>query len=102
MTWNWKFPEYGKNWEEIAEACKMRDSYKCRVCGAHGNRANPPGTAHLQACHIVSKRRGGRDILSNLRTLCLKCHSQESGHDHMRANPEYKKLIKKQSKKWNF
>lgn len=100
MTFNWKFPSYSKNWEKLADECKRRDGYTCKVCGARGFKAG--GTATLNACHIVSKRSGGKDILSNLVTQCLSCHSKADGHGHMKANPQFKTQIKKQKKKWTF
>jgi len=102
VSFNWKFPKYSANWEKLADECKRRDGYTCKVCGARGFKANTPGTATLQACHIKSKRDGGRDLISNLITKCVKCHSQESGHGHMKANPRFQKQIKTQKKKWTF
>ena len=99
-TWNWKFPDYSDKWTEISEACKKRDKHTCRKCGAKGFKAG--GSATLQAAHIKSRRLGGVDVLTNLITLCVKCHAKEEGHSHMKANSTFKKQIKKQGKKWTF
>jgi 5-methylcytosine-specific restriction endonuclease McrA len=81
----WKFPEYcGGNkadWRMLSEECKRRDGYKCTQCGAKGWQAG--GNATLQAHHIVSKSKGGLDIISNLETVCTGCHSKH--HDHMKG-----------------
>ena len=100
MSFDFKFKSYGKDWENISEACKKRDGYKCRKCGAEGYKIG--GTAILHAAHIKSFAQGGKNILSNLTTRCVKCHSAEKGHSHMKANPHFKKQIKNQKKKFTF
>ena len=57
MSWGWDFPKYSVNWKEISDRVKARDHYICQQCGAHGYKANPPGKAVLNACHIISKRK---------------------------------------------
>lgn len=47
--------------------CKELDSYKCRVCGSSDN---------VGAHHIINRSLGGDNALSNLITLCFKCHRQ--------------------------
>ena len=42
-----------------------RDSYHCRFCKT---------THNLTPHHIVFRSQGGTDDLSNLLTLCLRCH----------------------------
>ena len=42
-----------------------RDSYHCRLCKT---------THNLTPHHIVFRSQGGTDDLSNLLTLCLRCH----------------------------
>lgn len=51
----------------------LRDNYQCQVCRAvvHGKRA------HVD--HIVPKAKGGSDEVTNLRTLCVSCHSKHEG-----------------------
>jgi 5-methylcytosine-specific restriction endonuclease McrA len=100
--WTWDFPEYSRSWAEVSEQAKKRDDYTCRSCGARGYKSERPGDAILHACHIVSRRNGGKDILSNLVTKCVRCHAREGGHGHLMANPGLKAQIKKQGKKWTF
>ena len=78
--WNWDFPKYSPNWDTVSELCKRRDGYRCKKCGARGFKIG--GNAILHAAHIVSKSQGGRDVLTNLQTLCSACHAKE--HSHMR------------------
>jgi len=44
-----------------------RDGYRCTTCGA---------TRDLHVHHIVPRREGGPDELSNLVTLCFTCHER--------------------------
>lgn len=55
----------------------VRDGYQCRACGhvVHGK------SAHVD--HIVPKVQGGSDLLENLQTLCVHCHSRKT----CRENP---------------
>ena len=71
--WNWEFPEYPSDWDEIRRTVLRRDGGRCQECGT---RQHP-----LHVHHIVSLSRGGSDDPSNLVTLCEDCHSQY--HSHM-------------------
>jgi hypothetical protein len=60
--------EYPENWAELREQVFKRDKYQCQNCGATGVRVN----CH----HIVPLNKGGTNQLSNLITLCEKCHAK--------------------------
>ena len=60
--------EYPENWPEIREQVFKRDKYRCQNCGASGVRLN----CH----HIVPLNKGGTNQLSNLISLCEKCHAK--------------------------
>lgn len=53
------------SWRDIRDAVFHRDGNRCSECG---------GTKHLQAHHVNPVHTGGRAKLSNLITLCKKCH----------------------------
>ena len=53
-------------WREIRKRVLQRDEYRCAECG----QKNLPLNAH----HIVARRDGGTDKMSNLITLCANCH----------------------------
>lgn len=57
-------------WYELREKCFERDEYVCRLCGSSEN---------LQAHHL-SYERLGMNELSDLVTLCRKCH--QAVHKH--------------------
>jgi 5-methylcytosine-specific restriction protein A len=60
-------------WKAARREVLLRDGYQCQVCGdlVHGKRA------HVD--HIVPKAKGGSDEVSNLRVLCISCHSKHEG-----------------------
>lgn len=60
-------------WKLARREALVRDAYQCQMCGAvaHGKRA------HVD--HIVPKSKGGSDEVTNLRTLCVSCHSRHEG-----------------------
>lgn len=49
----------------ISSAVFLRDNWHCRHCN------NQSG---LHPHHVVFKSHGGEDLLTNLITLCAKCH----------------------------
>lgn len=54
-------------WQKLRAQALQRDGNRCRRCGNGGK---------LQAHHLVKPEHGGRDELSNLITLCDRCHRQ--------------------------
>ncbi len=52
--------------ENLRTACLMRDGYQCQQCAKKGIR--------LQAHHVIFRKHGGKDTLTNLLTLCESCH----------------------------
>lgn len=71
-------PTYGDNWSTLATSIKIRDNYICSQC--HVSYAHKPGD--LDVHHIISLRRNGRTVRSNLTCLCKHCHKMK--HPHMR------------------
>lgn len=53
------------SWREIRTQVLRRDNYQCQSCGK--------GTSG-QVHHIIPRGKGGSHHLSNLMTLCGKCH----------------------------
>lgn len=85
-SWDFKFPKYSSNWDKKAKDCKKRDNYTCQVCGKFfGNEKHK-----LHAAHIISKTKGGKDILSNLVTKCEDCHTNSPKHHHMKRSKHRK------------
>lgn len=61
-------------WKRKRDAVIERDGNKCVHCGEPGD------VNTLTVDHIVSKRRGGKNDTSNLRSLCLPCHVDVTEH----------------------
>ncbi|MDI6767720.1 MAG: HNH endonuclease [Bacteroidota bacterium] len=53
------------SWETIRDQVLQRDNWVCQVCGK-----STSGQVH----HIIPRRSGGSDTLTNLITLCGRCH----------------------------
>lgn len=72
---------YPENWPEIAEACKARDHYTCQHCGTKaGEVMNYRGTIAVMAAAHKFPPVTNCD-LSNLITLCQRCHFIYDNHD---------------------
>jgi hypothetical protein len=63
--------DYPDDWNSRRKEVYKRDRYTCQNCGREGG---PHGDAELHAHHVVPKASGGSDDLSNLQTLCKRCH----------------------------
>ena len=53
------------DWREIRQEVLQRDDRKCQVCGKEHS-----GQVH----HVIPRSQGGTNDLSNLITLCGRCH----------------------------
>lgn len=60
---------YGGRWRLLRQQVLERDSYLCCECARDGRVA-----AASDVDHIVPKSQGGTDDLSNLQSLCPRCH----------------------------
>ena len=69
---SWEFPEYPDNWDEIREAAKKRDGYRCVKCGSQKS---------LHVHHKIPLNKGGTNSLDNILTLCERCHNLEHPHN---------------------
>ena len=54
--------------ENLRLATLMRDDFKCTQCGKSDTK--------LEAHHIIRRRNGGKDTITNLTTLCKECHDK--------------------------
>ena len=54
-------------WNSLRAQCLDRDYHQCVIC---------TGTNRLTAHHIIARANGGPDTLTNLVTLCHRCHQQ--------------------------
>jgi 5-methylcytosine-specific restriction endonuclease McrA len=64
---------YGTSeWQSLRMSCLKRDGFACQVCGDKATIAD----------HIISRRNGGSDTLTNLRAMCRTCDNKAK-EDHM-------------------
>lgn len=66
--YKWQYQKSNRLDENLRKATILRDDNKCMVCGKSNCR--------LEVHHITPKRLGGINTLSNLITLCEKCHKK--------------------------
>lgn len=64
-------PPRGSTWRRIRQVVLYRDGHRCQRCAT----PDTPGN-RLHVHHVVARREGGTDTLSNLVTLCALCHPQ--------------------------
>ena len=64
--------DYGKDWNSLAERCKIRAKYCCERCG----KSFINNKIALHAHHKIPLSQGGRNVLSNLIAVCENCHSK--------------------------
>jgi uncharacterized protein YjhX (UPF0386 family) len=77
---------HGWPWRMRRRECYERDGWTCQDCGCkclNTSDSKKHPKRKIQAHHIVSRRDGGTDDLSNLITLCMSCH-----HRRERAGPK--------------
>lgn len=68
----------GWEWRQRRLECYARDNWTCQDCGvkcSSGRGAHRSAT-RIQAHHVIRRRDGGLDDLSNLVTLCAGCHTR--------------------------
>lgn len=54
-------------WQKLRAQAKRRDGHRCVVCGERKG---------ISVHHRIPARAGGRDVLSNLVTLCARHHRE--------------------------
>lgn len=84
------FPE---DWHEIVSQAKQRDHYRCREC-----RTSKELTVH----HIKPRSEGGTNNLSNLITLCRRCHDLIELGDDIVKKVENQKIQIIDSNDWHI
>lgn len=62
-----------REWYALRKQVLVRDAWQCCSCGRIC-----VDKREAQVDHIIPKSRGGLDELSNLQTLCIKCHGRKT------------------------
>ena len=69
------------DWRRLRKQVLERDGWSCTGCGQHGGR--------LECHHVRRYVDGGTDDLSNLVTLCAKCHIAKHRNDRSKQAQEW-------------
>jgi DEAD/DEAH box helicase domain-containing protein len=84
--------DYGPGWNRLRDAVRLRDGYRCQVCGAaeNGNRQydvhhKVPFRQFLSTIDKVPGSYGEANRMDNLITLCPSCHRKAETNLHMRS-----------------
>ena len=83
MTNNNAYPE---DWDERRKSVYRRDNYTCQRCGQQSGPHIDSNGIKLHAHHKMPISKGGGHEMSNLETLCERCHN--SVHDHAISTEE--------------
>lgn len=78
---------YSPNQKEISKEYRKANNYKCQICSVDCTQLT--GLLHL---HHVDGNPSNNDRF-NLKVLCVDCHSKQPLHQHMLANPQFKRQI---------
>lgn len=76
-----------KHWEKKRELVLERDGHACQNCHAHAGEpaAGPRGRVKLHVHHLTYERRG-HELLTDLVTLCSRCHEMVHADDQPGAS----------------
>ena len=78
---------YTRDWREIAQKAKEQVNWQCEQCALNLSE----GRRYLHCHHIDSNRVNNRS--SNLRVLCVGCHANEPGHQHIKNSADYQNFV---------
>ena len=77
-----------RRWRRVRLVVLSRDGYRCRACGKAGR---------LEVDHVVPLHSGGAPWeLSNLQTLCEKCHWEKTAGENgidLEARHQWRELL---------
>ncbi len=69
---------YDQDWIKLSKAILVAYP-RCAACGDHATMVD----------HIIPKKQGGTNDLSNLQPMCRSCHSSKSAKEGSRWGPRY-------------
>jgi 5-methylcytosine-specific restriction enzyme A len=76
MRWKSSAPPLPRNWESLRRQALQRDGWLCVECEKAGR-----VVLAKDVDHVVSRARGGSNALTNLQSLCRRCHLRKSALD---------------------
>ncbi len=84
-------PLYRRDWKEISRDYREKRKYICEDCGIDLSEKEDRRYLH---CHHVNVDPSDNRY-SNLKALCIKCHAEQPGHEHVKNSPDYKQFVRK-------
>lgn len=92
--YRWQYQKSNKLDENIRKAVILRDNCKCMECGKTNCR--------LEVHHIKPRRMNGSNTLSNLITLCEKCHQKTEDKEEQYMDHYFTILNSSDNKNLNY
>lgn len=92
--YSWQYQKSNRLDENIRKAVILRDGCKCMECGKTNCR--------LEVHHIKPRRMNGSNTLSNLITLCEKCHQKTEGKEEQYTERYFTILNSSDNKNLNY
>lgn len=92
--YKWQYQKSNRLDENIRKAVILRDGCQCVECG----RTN----CKLEVHHIKPRRSNGSNALSNLITLCERCHQNTEGHEELFMDKYFALLNSSDNKYLNY
>lgn len=92
--YRWQYQKSNKLDENIRKAVILRDNCRCMECGKTNCR--------LEVHHIKPRRLSGSSTLSNLITLCAKCHQKTEGAEELYMDKYFVLLNSSDNKNLNY
>lgn len=77
--------DYPENWSEISRRVRANAGWTCQKCSIYLGEQN---TKKWLSVHHVNRMKND-NRLSNLMVLCLRCHAQQSDHEHLKNTADY-------------
>lgn len=92
--YRWQYQRSDRLDENIRKAVILRDGCKCRECGKSKGK--------LEVHHIRPRRMNGPNTLSNLITLCERCHQKTKGREEAFMDRYFSLLGSSDNRSFNY
>ena len=93
-SYSWQYKKSNRLDENIRKAVILRDGCKCKECGK--------SNCLLEVHHIKPRRLNGSNTISNLITLCKKCHQKKEGNEEKYMQHYFSMLNSSDNKNLNY
>lgn len=93
-SYSWQYQKSNRLDENIRKATIFRDGCKCMECGK--------SNCKLEVHHIKPRKMNGSNTLSNLITLCEKCHQKTEGKEEQYMQHYFDILKSSDNKNLNY